>query len=724
MSLFRKIRRIEKMSGDEIFVRCREVARRWQDRYAYVSGYQSRPIEIDSVLRHCVDFVRGTGPRELASLAENHSHLHASIKDRCVRDAESVLSGRIELLGKTIELTGIDWHKDPLSEYRWKERFFADVPIYELPADVKYVWEVSRHQYLPTLARGWLFSGDDRNAQRMMDLMSSWVDQNPLYLGVNWTSALEVALRAISWIWSMAPTRTWGGWRGEEAKRIVASMADHAHYLHHHLSYYSSPYNHLVGEASALYMLSFVLQGDSRAVRWRRLALEVLRTHGPTQFYQDGFTVEQASGYHFFTLGFLFQAVQVSRQFGDDLNVLESALNRAAQAAVLLRRPDGTWPCIGDLDSARSIPIQYESIWSFDGLCALGGALFRIDAMGARFGGSPDEAYWLMGANAVDWLRNRHDPLVQPVRGMLEEAGYAAWSNEQGDWVTLDCGPVGAGVHQDDTPSVAHGHDDALSVHLMLGGQEVLRDSGMLRYAGSRDYVDYLRGESAHNRVIIDGVSGMKNAGRLAWANVLQETEIAAGWSSEVVFMRGTLTLDRDIQIERNLMFHHAAGLWVFDLVKLDEPRDIRWHWHVAPWVLDQHDGMQIAPDRQMEFNFWCSASATHESIRDCDEDPAACFAPGYGVREPGGLIQIKTAAASNRVLMMTHFGRRPAMVRVAFGGKGDEFPGGLRSHSWEQDVETTRLTWNLLEPEAECYRVTPADSVGHKLAISECPAS
>ena len=68
--------------------------------------------------------------------------------------------------------------------------------------DVKYVWELSRQQYLIDLAKAWFLAGTPDDLQAMQRLVQSWIAGNPYATGVNWSCALEPAFRFFSWLWA------------------------------------------------------------------------------------------------------------------------------------------------------------------------------------------------------------------------------------------------------------------------------------------------------------------------------------------------------------------------------------------------------------------------------------------------------------------------------------------------------------------------------------------
>lgn len=670
------------MRPREVFSRCQDVLRRRTDRRELQSPRPRFSGNLAEISARCVQLIPGSCEEQISQLRSAHGSLFASLLDQTKSEADRVLQGQIELLGESISLEDLDWHRDPLSDYRWPRDFFGDVQIYELPADVKYVWELSRHQFLTPLAQTWLFTGDDRYSQRCRQLWLDWIDENPLYVGVNWTSGLEVALRSISWLWMLAATSRWEGWRQDEsASKLIASLADHAHFLRHHLSHYSSPYNHLIGEASALLMLAFVLSDHDDASDWKKVAHDVLVKQGPRQFYGDGFTVEQATGYHFFTLGFFLQAVSAARRLELPLDGLTPSLARATHAATVFERPDGTWPCIGDLDSARSIPLAHDHFWDFRGICAAAATLLDCSDVGARYKDEADETFWLAGIEGVRQLQAFGRGPTTSSLNVLPQAGYASWSNEQGDWAMLDCGPVGDGVHADETMSVAHGHDDALSVHLTYRRQHVLQDSGMLRYAGSRDWVDYLRSEHAHNRVVIEGLSGMHNAGRLAWNRVVQQTDLTTDSHSDFVVMRGNLRLPNSVRIQRCLVAGTECGIWVVDWVRLDRNRNSEWRWHVPEESQLTPAGPLRLDGGSFSIRSWCSHETELVVTGPSNQHPDAWHAPGYGVKIPGKRIShsVKNATC---VATVTHIGNPDATMRM----ESD-------SHSWDLSASSeTRL--------------------------------
>ena len=118
--------------------------------------------------------------------------------------ARQVLDHRFPLLGLEIE-TGaeIDWSRDYVNGVSNPTPYFRLLPYLEFSrvGDHKCIWELNRHQHLVILAQAWLLTDERAYLDELTRQLDSWWEKNPFQRGINWTSALEVAFRALSWIW-------------------------------------------------------------------------------------------------------------------------------------------------------------------------------------------------------------------------------------------------------------------------------------------------------------------------------------------------------------------------------------------------------------------------------------------------------------------------------------------------------------------------------------------
>lgn len=673
----RRMAKVKAMPPDEWRGRLASMLQRQRERLAWWAG---PAMAADSALHtasadllpRALDLLPGCRWQEVRRLQLSHPGTYARLSHVAMDRSARLLDGKVRLfeVDAPLELPN-QWHRDPRTGYEWARRFYADLRLYELPpgVDVKYVWELNRHQFLVELSRDWLLSSHASAAELARDLILDWIEENPLYEGVNWTSGLEVAVRAISWLWTLAGLAGWPGWRRSDLLLITRSLAEHAFYLERHFSHYSSPYNHLVGEATGLYLLGLWLRTMPEATRWIRLGREVLESAGPRQFHDDGFCVEQATGYHFFTLGFLMFAWHAARSSGDPLTALDAPLRRGLRAAAVLRQPDGRWPAIGDIDSARALPIYPDDPWDYRSLTSLGVVLFGAAELKDEVEGPGGEVFWLQGGEGLDvW---RHTPARSlPRRAVWRSAGYvvARGGRAEGDWMLFDAGPIAAGLHTNHMPSVAHGHADTLQVLLIRDVRPVLVDSGMWSYAGDRRWVDAFRQPSAHSTIAVEGAPPAVVAGRLAWSHVHGPVDLDVRLSDDAWVVRGRLRLPDEVVVERYLLGQPGRGYWFADRVASPARRQVQWFWQLptgsdALLMRDALPAKRIEVDGQPWWT-WSTTSDIAMRVDAAENDgPTAWRAPAYGVLQPGRRVTWETTV-EGEALLVTYIGNElPAGV-------------------------------------------------------------
>ncbi|MDI6781758.1 MAG: alginate lyase family protein [bacterium] len=425
----------------------------------------------------------------------------------------------------------ISWTKDPVGLKAWPMKFYADVNISDKNiGDVKHVWELNRHQFFVDIGKAYWLSGDERYAQKFFALVTSWIDDNPYNTGVNWTSALEVAVRGISWLWAYNFCLHSSFLTPEINLKILKSFYQHAQYLERHLSIYSSPYNHLIGELSALFMIGTVFPEFKEAMGWREKGWKMLEDEIEKQFHQDGGIVEQATFYHHFTLGFYLMSALLRKMNGCQVSdrVLKG-IEKAMEFSMYMTRPDGLIPMIGDIDNARSIYIENPPMWNFSAFLSTGAVLFNrgdIKKIAQEYhsgSGFSEDSLWLLGMDGMKKYQEIAAVYPEITSKALDKSGYyvmrSDW-NRDSHYLCFDCGEIADGLFKDSTPSAAHGHADLLSFELSAFGYPMIIDPGFYTYNGDERLHYYFRQTRAHNTIVVDEQSQAKEAGKMAWSNV------------------------------------------------------------------------------------------------------------------------------------------------------------------------------------------------------------
>ncbi len=711
MTFSTKLKKLRRMSFGEVTCRIQERAKRSIERRQYrsVAAMESpagSPAVADELVSRCQAIFSGGSPGEAQRLESSDAETFRELQKRAYDRAKKMMEGEWRLLGLDVELgQTIDWHRDPKTGGMWKRAFYGDVSTKMPQSDVKFVWGLSRHQFLAVLSRHSCYSNSTDVAQFVDKHLQSWIAANPVYEGIHWTSALEPAMRAIAWVNILS---SMGGWYREnwrQTRTIAASFADHANYLVNHLSYYSSPFNHLIGEAVGLYLISFIMREHKHSGKWRSTARNVLENHSRRQFYEDGMSVEQAMGYHFYTLGFLMLAVVVARLESEPLTEVERVAHRGFQTGLAFRRPDGTWPQIGDLDSARALPFCPDEYWDFGTLCSAAAVLFDDPelAVDDRPG---EELFSLFGVEGVTHrrrLRSMQGPPTETSQALLAESGYAMASRGR-DWFLFDSGPIAGGLFSDGTPSTAHGHADSLQVLYSCDGTEVLSERGIASYADATS-ANYFRSASAHSTLEIEGLPCARHAGHLAWSNVVAPPELRACLSTDLWITRGRLNVSDNARIARYVLGLPGHGVWIADLVTTDRDRTVSWNWQLGA---ERYDFSEQSGVRE-----WASSNGSairtygfqsgHQgdlAIADANSE-VGWKALNYGERSPGSRLTLREQVNGTK-LFVTFVGKACSSWQFQQAKSADgsrcEPEGVLQSDTHQIAAE---FTWSIRSDES-----------------------
>jgi hypothetical protein len=466
---------------------------------------------------------------------------------KCLLIAEEILQQRFPLLGYTLQ-TGpeIHWRRDYASGLETGTSYFRRIPYLDAAqaGDHKTIWELNRHQHLVLLAQAHLLSGDNRFLEQIVSQLESWFAQNPFQRGINWSSALEVAFRSLSWIWiyRLVGDRLADPFRS----RFLEELYRHGRHLEDNLSYYFSPNTHLLGEAVALHALGVLFPYFPRANRWEKTGARIVRNELDRQVLADGCHFELSTYYHVYALDmFLFHAVIRGPDdfYRDKLTLMASFLDNLIGSS-------GVLPFLGDDDGGRFFhPYGTRNQFALATLATCGQFLGRPEWIrDPRY--FEEQAVWWIRAGQAGWSR----PLTcQRDSLRFRDSGLIVMT--AGDiQLVADTGGFGPG-------NAGHSHADTLSLVLRQGTEQILIDPGTFTYVADPAWRERFRGTSAHNTVRINGIDQAIPRGPFAWQS-RPEVEVLAWDSSPTRDMLTAACLYAGLRHQRKIVFC-KSGLWI-----------------------------------------------------------------------------------------------------------------------------------------------------------------
>ena len=204
----------------------------------------------------------------------------------------------------------IDWQLDFKSGYLWSAlTHFRDVRYGDaLGADVKVPWELARMQHLPQLALAYRFAAAGkpgfaapaRYAETFRNQIIDFIATNPPRFGVNWTCAMDVAIRAVNILVAFDLFIDAGATFDAEFLDLVRrSVAEHGHHVLGNLEWAEANRgNHYFANILGLLFAGAYLPRSSEIDAWFSFAVREFIAESAAQFLPDGGNIEGSTAYH------------------------------------------------------------------------------------------------------------------------------------------------------------------------------------------------------------------------------------------------------------------------------------------------------------------------------------------------------------------------------------------------------------------------------------------
>ncbi len=649
------LRRLAGMGLAEIVTRSRQEASKRIERWS-PSSIGARPLLSPRArgagLRMACDvlFPGAASPEVSALLAGPW----AADGDQLREAAEASCQGRFDLLGYRGLSFGdpVDWHLDPVSGRRAPRLHWSRIdPLDpEVGGDSKVVWELSRHQWLVTLAQAWRLSQREDYAQACFRYLDAWMRDNPRGLGINWASSLEVALRIVSWCWALTLLE---GASRDRVQPVFEVLAAHAAHVERYLSEYFSPNTHLTGEALGLFYAGVLLPEHREARSWRERGATILEREISRQVLPDGVYFEQATCYQRYTieiyLHFLILARRAGLAVSTDVGV---AVQRMLDCLLAMRHPRGAMPQMGDADGGCLLPLTRRERGDLRGVFAVAASFFGRGDYAWAAGGPAPEVVWLLGdagRRVFEALAPRL-PSTRPSR-LFAEGGHAVMSSgwdPEAHQLVFDVGPLGCRV------SGGHGHADLLSIGCSVFGEPCIVDPGTYVYTAAPEWRNHFRSTRAHSTATVDEQDQAVPAGPFAWAT--RPSARLRRWRSTSAFDYADAEHDAYLcsgdpvtHRRRVLFLKPRCFVIVDDLAGGAAHRvDLRFQLAPLPVRVDSTGWVRVSLPGGRGLLLRCLAEIPFAvSVHEGETDPIRGWvSPDYGRREPAPLVMFSTRGA------------------------------------------------------------------------------
>ncbi|WP_248627127.1 alginate lyase family protein [Natroniella acetigena] len=430
------------------------------------------------------------------------------IKKKIIKSADKICDHKFDLLGSGLNDLGEDikWNQDFKTGFIWENKFYKDIEIVNLNnnADVKVPWELSRFQHLFTLGKAYWITNNQKYYKEFKKQIEDWIEKNPIEMSINWTCTMDVAIRAVNWIYAYFLFEDKIDNDKKFKNKLNSSLYSHGKFIYKNLEnkgkFNNNHYlSNLVGLIFlGLYFGDFKLSKFNKPEKWLNYGLSELEKEMFIQNNEDGTNYETSTSYHrLVTELFLFPTILAEKNgynFSDEyMNRLELMFN----FIMSITKPNGKAPLIGDADNGRLVIFSNYYGWEksdFRHLLSIGGVYFNRDDFKYLGQDYQEDCLWTLG-KTYTLKKLKKANLKSKV---YKQGGYYILRNDS-IYCVVRCGELslrGQG---------GHSHNDQLSFELNVNGNDFIIDPGVYVYTADYKMRNLYRSTKMHNTLYIEG---------------------------------------------------------------------------------------------------------------------------------------------------------------------------------------------------------------------------
>lgn len=507
------------------------------------------------------------GLSDLSRTTQLINQLFPSSLSETLREADAILAHHIKIFGRSYSCgLPIDWHADMETGVRWSLDHYTRTPLVKGKlADVRAVWELNRLQHFMTLGRAYAFTKDERYTEEFLRQLTSWCEANPPRFGVNWTVAMEAAIRAVGMIAALVIFRSSPLVADATIEVILKTLLAHGRFIRANLEFsHRISSNHYLSDLIGLFVIGATVPEFKEASGWVKFSTRELLREMQQQVLPDGVSFETSIGYHRLALEIFTLFFVVSQSLGVQLpSEFRERLEAMFDFVRAYLKPDGTAPIIGDSDDGRIIRFKERDAVDHSYLLPIAAILFNQERF-KQAGQIDEEALWWFGEAGYRGFNQLAANPQQPGSQGFPDAQIFI-QRQDSLYAIMDCGDHG--IHG----RGSHAHSDALSFELFAYEQTFLRDPGTFVYTASKAWRHKFRSTAYHNTVRIDRqeISPIdKDQPFVLGANVLPKIN---EWRSNAEFDRldaehdAYSRLAEPVTHRRVLTFLKNQGYWLLE---------------------------------------------------------------------------------------------------------------------------------------------------------------
>ena len=526
--------------------------------------------------------------------------------------------------------------------------------------DIKKIWEPARFCWSLILAQAYVTTKNESYIEAFWKYFHEFNNSNLPYLGPNWVSAQEVALRAINWLLIMPVLKSAACTTKAHLDALFSSLWQHFLRLPPTIAYAKSQNNnHLLSESLGLFLLgNFFASKSPLARKWQKNGESLFEQTLLTQIEADGTYCQHSTNYHrmMLHLALIYSNILKAKRKSLPGPVLQRLLSATLWLNDQLDIHSGRVSNLGHNDGTLLLPFGCQDYHDYRPTLQAASLAFLVCR--ALHAGPWDELAQILNLQ----------PSTEPEEQVVSISPAINRLGTENLWASLRA------VHFNGRPA----HADQLHVEIWWQGVNIAQDAGTYAYNDSPPWQNPLMATRVHNTISVNFDDQMQRAGKFLWLDWAQSEIIRSSVKESLSAAHdGYRTLG--IKHSRSISFQGDSEVIVEDLVdfKHSTPNQlVCLHWLLPDWAWSQEDELFTIQhkNQKVELTISCRSSAASLPIMPDDitliragqpllgntrDEVMGWVSPTYGVKIPALAYTISWRSSQSLAITSTwHFAK------------------------------------------------------------------
>ncbi len=566
--------------------------------------------------------------------ANHFTKLKDTERKSILEAANHTLNHEFDILGSGwTQLEPMDWKTDFIHNYSWKDRrFYRDYETVSNKGgrDIKVVWDLNRCHHLLWLGEAFLITERKEYAFEIIKQINDWIEQNPLMYSINWTCSMDVAIRAVNWIYSLSMICGSGVINEDFVCKVMRSLYEHLFFIANNLEKtIPNSGNHYLSDLVGVLFIAPLFPNNRFAKIANKFALKEFYHEALAEINEDGSNYENSISYHrLVTELFAYTLFSLVRR---EQSVPESVVKRISRAIDYIRyytKPNGLAPMIGDNDNGRLLPFVPRDFRDHRYLSEIGQSIFN-SKLGELHG-----EYIFMGETPSIPVNESIEMNVSDSGVSVKKRGDATLVVTNGTFSLERCKQPGKS-------GGSHTHPDNMSFELTLGNDDFFIDPGTYVYTSEPGMRNLMRATCSHNTTTVDNnnLAGFSPSSAFVMKQLLSDIEIEANQISDsTTQIIGRFNFDNgnlQYQYNRDFLFSDTQ-IQILDKYEFIGSHEVRVHFIVPAdiEIIIKDGDIHLLSNN---YELILSSSYSDERLRYDIED--YLYSPSYGILKNGKRI-------------------------------------------------------------------------------------